>query len=91
LFFFVCLLSANKSLLQSKNFPDNKITTVDPNSAATSAMLKVRADKAATGENAVIAECRTVEIIIDSVRISIDNSLLVEITSQMALLPYKSI
>ncbi|MFR1809162.1 MAG: DUF3842 family protein [Pygmaiobacter massiliensis] len=54
-------------------------------------MLKVRADKAATGENAVIAECRTVEIIIDSVRISIDNSLLVEITSQMALLPYKSI
>ena len=61
------------------------ITAVGTNSAATSAMLKAGADRAATGENAVVVACRHADVIIGPVGIAIADSLLGEITPAMAL------
>ena len=68
-----------------QNIPDAVITAVGTNSAATSAMLKAGADKAATGENAVIVGCRKADIIIGPIGIVIADSLYGEITPAMAL------
>ena len=51
-----------------QKFPDIPITAVGTNSAATSAMLKAGADHAATGENAVVVECRKADVIIGKLR-----------------------
>lgn len=56
--------------------PDATITAVGTNSAATAAMVKAKADKAATGENAVI---------VGPIGIVIADALLGEITPKMAL------
>ena len=61
------------------------VTAVGTNSAATSAMLKAGADRAATGENAVVVACRHADVIIGPVGIAIADSLLGEITPAMAL------
>lgn len=60
------------------------ITAVGTNSAATSAMLKAGADKAATGENAIAVGCRKADIIVGPIGIVIADSLLGEITPVMA-------
>lgn len=60
------------------------ITAVGANSAATSAMLKAGADRAATGENAVVVACRHADVIVGPVGIAIADSLLGEITPAMA-------
>ena len=65
--------------------PGAVVTAVGTNSAAAAAMLKAGADRAATGENAVIVCCRSAEIIIGPVGIVIADSLLGEITPAMAL------
>lgn len=65
--------------------PDACITAVGTNSAATAAMVKAKADKAATGENAVVVGCRHTDIIIGPIGIVIADSLLGEITPKMAL------
>ena len=44
--------------------PDACITAVGTNSAATAAMVKAKADKAATGENAVVVGCRHADVIV---------------------------
>lgn len=64
--------------------PSDTLTAVGTNSAATSAMLKAGADAAATGENAVIVNCRTADVIIGPVGIAIADSLMGEITPAMA-------
>ena len=64
--------------------PSDALTAVGTNSAATSAMLKAGADAAATGENAVIVNCRTADVIIGPVGIAIADSLMGEITPAMA-------
>lgn len=64
---------------------DAKITAVGTNSIATSNMIKGGAKNAATGENAVVAGCRTADVIIGPVGIVIADSLLGEITPQMAV------
>lgn len=61
------------------------VTAVGANSAATSAMLKAGADRAATGENAVVVACRHADVIVGPVGIAIADSLLGEITPAMAL------
>ena len=65
-------------------FPTDTITAIGTNSAATSAMLKAGADEAATGENAVVVNCRTADVIIGPVGIAIADSLMGEITPVMA-------
>lgn len=65
-------------------FPTDTITAVGANSAATSAMLKAGADEAATGENAVVVNCRTADVILGPVGIAIADSLMGEITPAMA-------
>lgn len=67
------------------NFPKDSITAVGTNSAATSAMLKAGADEAATGENAVVVNCRYADVIVGPVGIAIADSLMGEITPAMAL------
>ena len=65
--------------------PDACITAVGTNSAATAAMVKAKADKAATGENAVVVGCRHADVIVGPIGIVIADSLLGEITPKMAL------
>lgn len=60
------------------------ITAVGTNSAATSAMLKAGADRAATGENAVVVACRRADVILGPLGIVIADAMLGEITPAMA-------
>ena len=64
-------------------YPDFFVTAVGANSIATSAMLKAGAD-AATGENAVLVGCRRADVIAGPVGIVVADSLLGEITPEMA-------
>lgn len=68
-----------------ENISDAHVTAVGTNSAATSVMLKAGADIAATGENAVIVNCRKADIITGPIGIVIADSLHGEITPAMAV------
>lgn len=68
-----------------KTFPEQTITAVGTNALAAQAMLKAGADRAATGENAVVVGCRTADMIIGPIGIAIADSLWGEITPKMAL------
>ena len=68
-----------------KSFPGQTVTAVGTNALAAQAMLKAGADRAATGENAVIVACRTADIIVGPIGIAIADSLWGEITPEMAL------
>lgn len=63
---------------------DLQIIAVGTNSAATAAMLKAGADKAATGENAVVVNARRADVIAGPIGIVVADSLLGEITPAMA-------
>ena len=66
-------------------YPDFFVTAVGANSIATSAMLKAGAARAAaTGENAVLVGCRRADVIAGPVGIVVADSLLGEITPEMA-------
>lgn len=67
-----------------KNIPGADITAVGTNTVATSAMLKAGADRAATGENAVVVNSRRADVIIGPVGIVIADAMLGEITPKMA-------
>ncbi|MBR3906070.1 MAG: DUF3842 family protein, partial [Clostridia bacterium] len=56
------------------------LTAVGTNALATSAMLKAGADQAATGENAVLVQCRKADIIAGPLGIVLADALLGEIT-----------
>ena len=64
--------------------PDAELTAVGTNSLATSAMLKAGTVRAATGENAVVVNCRIADIIVGPIGIVIADALLGEITPAMA-------
>ena len=68
-----------------KAFPGDTVTAVGTNSLATSAMLKAGADRAATGENAVVVNCRTADAIVAPIGVVIADAMLGEITPAMAL------
>ena len=67
------------------NFSGINVTAVGTNTVATATMLKMGADKAATGENPVVVACRKADVIIGPIGIVIADSLLGEITPQMAV------
>ena len=75
-----------KSVIEQlkKKWPDLAITAIGTNSLATSAMLKAGASAAATGENPILVNSRTADIIIGPIGIVMANSLLGEITPAMA-------
>ena len=66
------------------NVPDAVVTAVGTNTAATIAMQKAGANKAATGENAVVVAARDAEYIIGPVGIVVADALLGEVTPKMA-------
>lgn len=61
-----------------------EIVAVGTNSAATSAMLKAGADKAATGENPVVVNARRADYIVGPIGIMAADALLGEVTAVMA-------
>lgn len=65
-------------------FPDADITAVGTNAAATSAMMKAGASRAATGENAVVVCSRRADVIAGAIGIVIADAMLGEITPRMA-------
>ena len=64
--------------------PEAELTAVGTNSLATSAMLKAGTVRAATGENAVVVNCRIADIIVGPIGIVMADALLGEITPAMA-------
>lgn len=67
-----------------ERFPQVPLMAVGTNSMATESMLKAGADRAATGENAVVVACRKADVIIGPVGIVIADALLGEVTPAMA-------
>ena len=65
-------------------FPGDTVTAVGTNSLAASAMLKAGADLAATGENAVVVNCRKADVIVAPIGVVIADAMLGEITPAMA-------
>lgn len=61
-----------------------QLTAIGANAIATSAMLKAGAAMGATGENPVIVACRTADIIVGPIGILAADSMLGEITPNMA-------
>lgn len=74
-----------ESLRKTPPACEHTIIAVGANALATSAMLKAGADQGATGENAVIVQCRSASIIAGPMGIAIADSLLGEITPAMAI------
>lgn len=64
--------------------PEAELTAVGTNSLAANAMLKAGASRAATGENAVVVNCRRADVIVGPIGIVITDALLGEITPAMA-------
>ena len=62
-----------------------EICAIGTNSIATSAMLKAGAHAGATGENPVIVNCRSAELIVGPIGIVVADSLIGEITPAMAV------
>ena len=65
-------------------YSDIDLTAVGTNAAATTAMVKAGAKKAATGENPIIVACRKADVIIGPIGIVIADALLGEITPDAA-------
>ena len=64
--------------------PEAELTAVGTNSLAANAMLKAGASRAATGENAVVVNCRRADVIVGPIGIVIADALLGEITPALA-------
>ena len=64
--------------------PEAELTAVGTNSLAANAMLKAGAARAATGETAVVVNCRHADVIVGPIGIVIADALLGEITPAMA-------
>jgi len=63
---------------------DHEIIALGTNAIATAQMLKARANRGATGENAIIQTVCTAEIIIGPIAIILANSMMGELTPRMA-------
>lgn len=61
-----------------------EIIALGTNAAATSAMMKARANKGATGENAIIWNSDRVQMIVGPLSIAFPNGMLGEVTPKMA-------
>lgn len=71
--------------LQSAGFSaGHTIVAVGTNALATSAMINAGAHQGATGENPTIVQCRTADVIIGPIGITLADGMLGEITPAMA-------
>jgi len=61
-----------------------EILALGTNAAATSAMMKSRADKGATGENAIVLNANRADLLIGPLSIILPNAMLGELTPRMA-------
>ena len=68
----------------SAQCPDIRLVAVGTNSVAAQAMHKAGAQRAATGENAVVVNCRNADIIVGPIGIVIADALFGEMTPRMA-------
>ena len=64
--------------------PDQPLTAIGTNAAATAAMLKAGADQGATGENAVRVNAANADLIIAPIGMLLANGMLGEVTQEMA-------
>ena len=71
-------------------FPECSLTVIGTNSVATAAMIKAGAKKGATGENPVRVAALSADVIIGPIGIVIADSMLGEITPDMAVAVGKS-
>ena len=62
----------------------HSIVAVGTNALATSGMINAGADQGATGENAVIVQCRTADVIVGPIGVTLADAMLGEITPAMA-------
>lgn len=67
-----------------KEWPDAEVTAVGTNSAATAAMLRAGANIGATGENAVIFNCKTADIILGPLGVCLSGAMHGEISAAIA-------
>lgn len=72
------------SSILSSITPPIELVAIGTNSIATSSMLKAGANLGATGENPVVVNCRNADIIAGPIGILAADSLLGEVTPQMA-------
>lgn len=61
-----------------------EIIALGTNSTATTAMMKAKANKGATGENAIVINSKTADIIIGPLSIVLPNAMLGELTPKIA-------
>lgn len=61
-----------------------EVIALGTNAAATAAMMKARANKGATGENAIVWNADRVDMIIGPLSITFPNAMLGEVTPKMA-------
>ncbi|MBF0538959.1 MAG: DUF3842 family protein [Nitrospirae bacterium] len=61
-----------------------EVVALGTNAAATTAMLKSRADKGATGDNAIVFNADRVDVIVGPLSIVLANSMMGEMTPRMA-------
>ncbi|MCF6096482.1 DUF3842 family protein [Thermovorax subterraneus] len=72
------------SLLRQDLPPEVKIYALGTNSVATLSMMKEKANKGATGENAILYNINKVDVIVGSLGIVIPNCMMGEITPKIA-------
>ena len=61
-----------------------EITALGTNAIATAQMLKARANRGASGENAIVTTTRTADVVVGPVSIIIANALMGEVTPKIA-------
>ncbi|MEF9974344.1 MAG: DUF3842 family protein [Clostridia bacterium] len=64
--------------------PDQPILAVGTNALATNAMIKAGADAGATGENAVVVNCRDADVVAGPMGIVLADALMGEMSPRMA-------
>jgi 4-hydroxy-L-threonine phosphate dehydrogenase PdxA len=68
-----------------EEFRENiEIIALGTNAAATTAMMKARANKGATGENAIVWNSGRVDLIVGPLSIALPDAMLGEVTAKMA-------
>ncbi|HHW01501.1 MAG TPA: DUF3842 family protein [Thermoanaerobacterales bacterium] len=72
------------ALLRQDLPPDIKIYALGTNSAATTNMMKEKANRGATGESAIVYSIKKADVVVGSVGIVIPNSMMGEITPKIA-------
>ena len=63
----------------------HSLVAVGTNALATSGMINAGADQGATGENAVVVQCRSANVIAGPIGITLADSLLGEVSPRMAV------